>query len=85
MSGNSGLVGYYEQVHGQLMELTTIVSGQITKIQRKSLGALITIDVHARDVTGTMRDNGVSSVTDFAWISQVGGGEGRQGNEGRVL
>ena len=55
----------------QLLELTQIVAGKITKIQRKSLGALITIDVHSRDVTASMRDQGVSLVTDFAWISQL--------------
>ena len=41
------------------------------RLQRKSLGALITIDVHARDVVGSMRDSGVKEVTDFAWISQL--------------
>ena len=47
------------------MELTRTVAGKITKLQRKSLGALITIDVHARDVVGQMRDDGVSEITDF--------------------
>ena len=70
-SGNAGLVTYFEKSHEQLMELTRTVAGKITKLQRKSLGALITIDVHARDVVSTMRDAGVKSVTDFAWISQL--------------
>ena len=31
----------------------------------------MTIDVHARDVIGTLASNGVNSVEDFDWISQV--------------
>ena len=50
--GNAGLHDYLPRSHEQLMELTRIVAGKITKLQRKSLGALITIDVHARDVIG---------------------------------
>ena len=69
--GNAGLVEYYDKSHEQLMELTRTVASKITKLQRKSLGALITIDVHARDVVSTMRDAGVKDITDFAWISQL--------------
>ena len=54
------------------MQLTLIVSGAgVTKLQRKSLGALITIDVHARDVVANMRDQGVDSVNEFMWASQL--------------
>eukprot|EP00965_Chrysotila_dentata_P095057 3142781-Pleurochrysis_carterae.AAC.1 len=55
--GNKGIAAYFEVVHGQLLQLTEIVTGRISKLQRKSLGALITIDVHQRDVTGNMRDS----------------------------
>ena len=54
------------------MQLTLIVSGAgVTKLQRKSLGALITIEVHARDVVANMRDQGVDSVNEFMWASQL--------------
>ena len=69
--GNAGLHEYYQKSHGQLMDLTRTVASKITKLQRKSLGALITIDVHARDVVASMRDAGVKETTDFAWISQL--------------
>lgn len=35
------------------------------------MGALITIDVHARDVVRAMVQRGVSSVTDFEWTKQL--------------
>ena len=59
-NGTAGLATYFEKSHEQLMDLTRTVAGKITKLQRKSLGALITIDVHARDVVASMRDAGVS-------------------------
>jgi len=69
--GNEALHKYFPKVYDQLLALTKIVSGKVTKLQRKALGALITIDVHARDVTQSLRDNKVSQVTDFAWIAQL--------------
>ena len=70
--GNQGMHEYYDKAHEQLMQLTLIVSGSgVTKLQRKSLGALITIEVHARDVVANMRDQGVDSVNEFMWASQL--------------
>ena len=69
--GNAGLRERFELVHSQLLQLTRIVSGEVTKLQRKSLGALITIEVHQRDVVGSMADAKVNSNTAFEWISQL--------------
>lgn len=33
--------------------------------------ALITIDVHNRDITRSLLDGGVSSPTDFGWAGQL--------------
>ncbi|KAH7827931.1 dynein haevy chain 8, inner dynein arm 4 [Monocercomonoides exilis] len=69
--------GGYEEVDklltklkGQLNDLTDLVRGNLTDLQRLTLGALITIDVHARDVTTRLVENKVEAVTDFDWISQ---------------
>lgn len=35
------------------------------------MGALITIDVHARDVVRFMVKSGVCSVSDFEWTKQL--------------
>ncbi|KAA6362277.1 MAG: putative Dynein heavy chain 1, partial [Streblomastix strix] len=59
-----------QKLKDQLNDLTELVRGNLTENQRVTLGALITIDVHARDVTTRLVQNKVQAVGDFDWISQ---------------
>ncbi|CAK9804542.1 Dynein axonemal heavy chain 1 [Anthophora plagiata] len=65
------LQGYYLEMLGHLDDLRELVRGPQTEIQRLMLEAVITIEVHARDVTYTLIQEGVSSVNEFDWISQL--------------
>jgi hypothetical protein len=47
------------------------VRGHLTKQQRMTVGALIVIEVHARDVVTRLINAKVAAVTDFDWIAQV--------------
>lgn len=69
--GNKGLVEYLDVVKQQLLDMTQVVSGDIDRLSRAKLGALITIDVHARDVIERMIAENVNSVHDFEWVSQL--------------
>lgn len=40
-------------------------------LQRATIGALVVIDVHARDVVQEMVEDGVVSETDFSWQSRL--------------
>ncbi|VDM31966.1 unnamed protein product [Hydatigera taeniaeformis] len=68
---SGGLVGLLPHLLNQLNELRILVKGDLTKIARMTLSALIVIEVHARDVVDNMIQQDVSSVNAFEWISQL--------------
>eukprot|EP00971_Amphidinium_carterae_P130300 2581282-Amphidinium_carterae.1 len=53
------------------MELVRLVRGDITKLQRVTIGALIVIDVHAKDVTEELVRLQISEVKSFEWVSKL--------------
>uniref|UniRef100_A0AAR2LEL7 Dynein, axonemal, heavy chain 1 n=1 Tax=Pygocentrus nattereri TaxID=42514 RepID=A0AAR2LEL7_PYGNA len=61
----------YPQLQIQLSDLVQLVRGRLSKMQRAVLSALIVIEVHAKDVAAKLVDEGVASVNDFEWISQL--------------
>ena len=54
-----------------LTKLCDMVRGNLGKLDRKKVTAIITIEVHAREVIDKMIKNGCNSVTDFEWLLQV--------------
>ena len=64
-----------------LKKLAELVKTPLTKIERKKLIALITIEVHSRDVIEKMAKGHCESVTDFEWLSQLRYYWDREGKE----
>jgi len=55
----------------QLDQLTEMVRGQLSSLQRKIIVALVTTDVHARDIIEELKHDNVSSINDFRWVKQL--------------
>jgi dynein heavy chain len=56
---------------GYIGRLSDMVRGQLTKIERKKVVALITMELHSRDVQERMIKANCSHNTDFEWLSQL--------------
>ena len=65
------MAGYVTKSTDDLLDLTDLVRGKLTKLQRLTLGALITIDVHARDVVENLQHANLQTIGDFEWVSQL--------------
>ena len=69
--GYKGLKKELDSQNRQLRDIVQLVRGKISKLDRKTLGALTTIDVHARDTCAQLVADKIKSSDDFGWISQV--------------
>jgi dynein heavy chain len=69
--GTQGVRTYAEKCTSQLDELIDLVRGNLTKLQRGSIGAMVVLDVHARDMTANLADEGMHNALDFSWLAQL--------------
>jgi dynein heavy chain len=65
------LTDWLETNRTQLADLSDLVSGDLNKLERKVIVALVTTDVHARDIVEELKEANVNSVFDFNWQKQL--------------
>ncbi|ORY38879.1 hypothetical protein BCR33DRAFT_853838 [Rhizoclosmatium globosum] len=68
---NKALTTLKQDSINNLSQLAGLVRGELTKIQRAILGALITIDVHNRDIVQGLVQARVTGLADFEWTKQL--------------
>ncbi|KAG2454516.1 hypothetical protein HYH02_000363 [Chlamydomonas schloesseri] len=65
------LPAYEKQCSAELREVVDLVRGELTGLQRATLGALVVMDVHARDVVAALAADKVEAAADFGWQAQL--------------
>ena len=52
-----------------LLEIVAMVRGEVKKIDRITLGVLVTIEVHAKDVVEELMKHNVQDINAFEWLA----------------
>jgi dynein heavy chain len=69
--GVAGIKAYEQTLNSRLDDVVSLVRTPISKLQRTMLAAVITIDVHAKDVVHKMVSIKVAHPHDFEWSAQL--------------
>ena len=71
MTAVEALEGRMAEAEEVLPRLFAFVRGELSSMQRKTLGALVVMDVHARDVVSNLVKNKITSDKEFDWQAQL--------------
>ncbi|XP_025075899.1 dynein heavy chain 7, axonemal-like [Pogonomyrmex barbatus] len=71
LEGVTGLKRYLAQCQEELNNIILLIRGTLSKQNRITLEALVTLDVHSKDVLAELYNEQVVKNTDFRWLCQL--------------
>ncbi|CAD8115295.1 unnamed protein product [Paramecium sonneborni] len=66
-----GLSGFLSQLINELRDIVDLVRQDLSPLERLTLGALVVLDVHARDVIRQLVKIGCNDINNFQWMAQL--------------
>eukprot|EP01012_Entosiphon_sulcatum_P032727 TRINITY_DN4157_c0_g1_i1.p1 TRINITY_DN4157_c0_g1~~TRINITY_DN4157_c0_g1_i1.p1 ORF type:complete len:4195 (-),score=848.52 TRINITY_DN4157_c0_g1_i1:38-11479(-) len=69
--GVRGLQQYEEVLDSQMTKLVKLIRGNLQRVQRCTLEALVVIEVHSRDTVTAMIKEDVQDTSNFSWLAQL--------------
>jgi len=60
-----------DEMSSLLEEVVKMIRGELTSVERMTIAALITLEVHSLDIVQELISNRVTSTADFDWLSQL--------------
>lgn len=62
---------FFTYLEKDLKQIVSLVRQELTPLERETLGALVVLDVHNKDVVEHLIKAQVDNIFDFKWISQL--------------
>ena len=68
---NGSVRNFLQQLKLEIKDIVKLVRTDLSELDRLTLGALVTIDVHGKDVIDSLEKQNCESIQDFSWIAQL--------------
>jgi dynein heavy chain len=63
------MTNYINRLNAELSDIVKLVRGDLNELDRMTLGSMIVLDVHNRDVIDKLVKDNIKSIFEFPWLS----------------
>lgn len=63
------MTNFMSLINQDLQDIVALVRSNLSELDRMTLGAMVVLDVHNRDVIDTLIKEDIKSINEFSWLS----------------